>query len=124
MSWFTAEQTLEKARKKEDKERKNKIEETREKAIKGLTDFNKFIRDDVIEPGQSRSFDFKARNVKQEIIDSYGRWRRKKKARNLYKALTNDSKSVFYATNKITKTLVKKSKKLIIWKRQCFCKYF
>ena len=48
----------------------------------------------------------------------------KKKAINLYKALTNDSKSVFYATNKITKTLVKKSKKLIIWKRQCFCKYF
>ena len=37
----------------------------------------------------------------------------KKKARNLYKALTNDSKSVFYATNKITETLVKKSKKLI-----------
>ena len=32
----------------------------------------------------------------------------KKKARNLYKALTNDSKSVFYATNKITETLVKK----------------
>ena len=29
-----------------------------------------------------------------------------KKARNLYKALTNNSKSVFYATNKITKTLV------------------
>ena len=32
----------------------------------------------------------------------------KEKARNLYKALTNESKSVFYATNKITKTLVKK----------------
>ena len=32
----------------------------------------------------------------------------KKKARNLYKVLTNDSKSVFYATNKITKILVKK----------------
>ena len=32
----------------------------------------------------------------------------KKKARNLCKALTNDSKSVFYATNKITETLVKK----------------
>ena len=34
----------------------------------------------------------------------------KKKARNLYKALTNDSKSVFYATNKITETLVKKAR--------------
>ena len=32
----------------------------------------------------------------------------KKKARNLYKVLTIDSKSVFHATNKITKTLVKK----------------
>ena len=31
----------------------------------------------------------------------------KKKARNLHKALTNDSESVFYATSKITKTLVK-----------------
>ena len=34
----------------------------------------------------------------------------KKKARILYKAWTNDSKSVFYATNKITKTLVKKAR--------------
>ena len=42
----------------------------------------------------------------------------KKKARNLHKALTNDSESVFYATNKITllKTFNfgKNSKKLII----------
>ena len=30
----------------------------------------------------------------------------KKKARNLYKALTNDSESVFYEANKTTKTLV------------------
>ena len=34
----------------------------------------------------------------------------KKIARNLYKALTNDLKSVFYATNKITKTLVNKAR--------------
>ena len=73
MSSLTAEQTIEKARKKEEKERKNKIEKTREKAIKGLIDFNKFIRDDIIEPGQRRSFDLKARNDKQEIIDSYRR---------------------------------------------------
>ena len=38
----------------------------------------------------------------------------KKKTRKLYKALKNDSENVFYATNKITNTLVKKSKKLII----------
>ena len=37
-----------------------------------------------------------------------------KEARNLYKALTNDSKSVFYATSKNTKNFGKKSKKLII----------
>ena len=34
----------------------------------------------------------------------------KRKARNLYKALTNDSKSVFYATKKLTKSLVKKAR--------------
>ena len=37
-----------------------------------------------------------------------------KRARNLYNALINDSKSVFYATNKITKMLIKKGKKLTI----------
>ena len=36
-----------------------------------------------------------------------------KRARNLYNALINDSKSVFYATNKITKTLIKKAKNSI-----------
>ena len=34
----------------------------------------------------------------------------KKKATNLYNALVNDSKSVFYATDKITKTLVRKAR--------------
>ena len=72
-SSLTAEQKLEKARKKEEKTRKKRIEKTREKAIKGLIDFNKFIRDDVVEPGQRRLFDFRARNVKQEIINSYRR---------------------------------------------------
>ena len=32
--------------------------------------------------------------------------KKKKKAINLYKSLTDDPRSVFYATNKITKTLV------------------
>ena len=64
---LTAEQKLQKAK------RKKKIEKTREKAIKGLIDFNKFIRANVIELGQRTSFGFKACNVKQEIIDSYQR---------------------------------------------------
>ena len=34
----------------------------------------------------------------------------KKKAINLYNALVNDSKSVFYATDKITKILIKKAR--------------
>ena len=34
----------------------------------------------------------------------------KQKVANLYNALVNDSKSVFYATNKITKTLVRKAR--------------
>ena len=34
----------------------------------------------------------------------------KKKAVNLYNALVNDSKSVFYATDKVTKTLIKKAR--------------
>ena len=33
----------------------------------------------------------------------------KKKATKLYNALVNDSKKVFYATDKITKTLTKKA---------------
>ena len=36
----------------------------------GLVDFNNFIRDDVVDPGQRKSFNFAARNVKQ-IINSY-----------------------------------------------------
>ena len=71
-SSLTADQKLEKARKKEEKARK-KNEKTSEKAIKGLIDFNKFIRDEVVELGQRRSFDFSACNFKQEIIDSYRR---------------------------------------------------
>ena len=33
-----------------------------------------------------------------------------KKAINLYNALVNNSKSIFYATDKITKTLIKKAR--------------
>ena len=39
-----------------------KIEKTSKKAIKRLVDFNNFIRDDVVEPGQKRSFNLAACN--------------------------------------------------------------
>ena len=45
----------------------------------------------------------------------------KKKAMNLFKALATDSKSIFYATDKITKTLIKKHS--LYKKSHCFCKY-
>ena len=48
----------------------------------------------------------------------------KKKARNLYKALTNDLKSVFYATNKITKTLVNKARNSLYKKDNVFANIF
>ena len=43
-----------------------------------------------------------------------------KKAVNLYNALVNDSKSVFYATDKITKTLIKKSRNSLYKKNIVF----
>ena len=48
-----------------------KIDKTRKKAIKCLVDFNNFIRDEVVEPRQKRSFNLATCNVKQEIINSY-----------------------------------------------------
>ena len=43
-----------------------------------------------------------------------------KKAVNLYNALVNDSKSVFYATDKIAKTLIKKSRNSLYKKNIVF----
>ena len=103
-------QIVKRERRKKEKTLKN--QERKKKAIKGLVDFNSFIRDEVVEPGQKRLFNLAAHNVKQEIINSYRC--EKRKAINLYNALVNDSKSIFYATDKITKTLIKKNKKLII----------
>lgn len=59
--------------KKGKKKKKKTVDKAREKAIKGLLDFNEFIRDKVVETGQQRSFILKARDVKQEIIDNYRR---------------------------------------------------
>ena len=61
--------------KKGKKKKKKTVDKAREKAIKGLLDFNEFIRDKVVETGQQRSFILKARDVKQEIIDKYRRWK-------------------------------------------------
>ena len=61
--------------KKGKKKKKKKVDKAREKAIKGLLDFNEFIRDKVVERGQQRSLILKARDVKQEIIDNYRRWK-------------------------------------------------
>ena len=59
--------------KKGKKKKKKTVDKAREKAIKGLLDFNEFIRDKVVEIGQQRLFILKARDVKQEIIDNYRR---------------------------------------------------
>ena len=60
-------QIVERERRKKEK----KIDKTRKKAIKGLVDFNNFIRDEVVEPRQKRSFSLAACNFKQEIINNY-----------------------------------------------------
>ena len=62
---------------KEKREKNKKInKKTKKKTMKGLVDFNNFIRDDVVDPGQRKSFNFAARNVKQ-IINSYQWWKKK-----------------------------------------------
>ena len=48
----------------------------------------------------------------------------KKIATNLYNALVNDSKNVFYATDKITKTLAKKAKNSLYKKDIAFVKIY
>ena len=78
-----------------ERNKSSKKQKKRIKAIKGLIDFNKFIRDGVIKPGQRRSFDFKACNVKQEIVNSYQRWRRKKK-QDIYIKLELMIQKVFF----------------------------
>ena len=76
------------------------------KAIKGLVDFNNFIRDEVVEPEQKSCL------VQQLVMSNEKSLtptdNEKMKATNLYNAL--DSKSVFYATDKITKTIVRKAR--------------
>ena len=66
-----------------------KYNKTRKKAVKDLVDFNNFLRDVVVEQSQ------------MTVIDD-----EQKKAVNLYNALVNDSKRVFY-DRKNNKTLIK-----------------
>ena len=47
-----------------------------------------------------------------------------KRVRNLYNVLINDSKSVFYATNKITKALIKKARNSIYKKDIVFANIY
>ena len=81
---------------------KKKYNETRKKAVNGLVDFNNFIRDVVVEQSQ------------MTVIDD-----ERKKAVNFYNALVNDSKSVFYATEKITRHLWNKQETHYIKKTLC-----
>ena len=69
--------------------KKKKNQKTRKKSLKILVDFNNFIRDEVVEPGQKKSFNLKARDVKLAIDDE------KKKPINLNNALVNNSKGIF-----------------------------
>lgn len=56
-----------KKKKKKEKERLKK----RQDVIKDLKCFNEFIRYDVVEEGQKKTFGRCAEKVKQEIHDSY-----------------------------------------------------
>ena len=75
------------------------------KAIKSLVDFNNFIRDGVVKPGQKVCLVLQL--VMSNKKSSTASDDQKKKATNWFDALVNDSKSVFYATDRITKTVVR-----------------
>ena len=54
-----------------EKKKRKKINKTRKKAIKSLIDFSNFIKDEIAQTSQKGAFSLAARNVKQEITDSY-----------------------------------------------------
>ena len=64
---LTTEELVEHERKREKKQRLK----ARQDAVEGLQDYNKFIRDQVIEEGQKRTYHQYTKNIKQEILDSY-----------------------------------------------------
>ena len=57
---LSVDQIVERERRKTNKH----LAEKKKKAIKGLVDFNNFIKDEVVEPGQKRSFSLLADNFK------------------------------------------------------------
>ena len=73
-----------------------------------MVDFNNFIRDDVVEPGQ------KDRLIQQRVMSNKNdqqlpMMKRKKQQTNLYNALVYDQHNI-YAIGRVTKTLIKKAK--------------
>ena len=62
---LTFEQLVERKRKRKEKQRLK----ARQDAVEGLQDFNKFIRDQVTEEGQKRTYRRYAKNMKQEILE-------------------------------------------------------
>ena len=70
----------------------------------GLVDFNNFISDEVVEPGQKKLFNLAARNVKHEIINSYWWWKEKSNKYkkdifvNIYNGLENKKNSARKST--------------------------
>ena len=64
---LTTEQLVERKRKRKEKQRLKPRQDT----VEGLQDFNKSIRDQVTEEGQKRTYRRYAKNIKQEILNSY-----------------------------------------------------
>ena len=67
---LTTEQIVERGRKWKEKQRLK----TRQDAVEGLQDFNKFIRNQVTKEGQKSTYLGYAKNIKQEILNSYWKW--------------------------------------------------
>ena len=67
---LTTEQLVEHERKRKEKQRLK----ARQDAAEGLQDFNKFIRDQITKKGQERTYRGYAKNIKQEILNSYWKW--------------------------------------------------
>ena len=67
---LTTEQLVERKMKRKEKQRLK----AKQDAVEGLQDFNKFIRDQVAEEGQKRTYHHYVKNIKQEILNSYWKW--------------------------------------------------
>ena len=91
-----------------EREKNKKIRKNNKKARKDLVDFNNFIWVRLLNPG-------KKDRLTQQLVMSNKKSstaidNEKKNVMNLFKALATDSKSIFYTTHKITKTIIKKQR--------------